>query len=543
MHGRIKTRTTAEQEEIKRKERAKKVELYKAGIKAVFDKRHKAEKDEEALAVSAKLLTGNPDIYTLWNIRREVILHLKTCRSEEELDPLMHEELRLTEACLRTQPKSYGTWHHRCWVLDHMTDPPWKKELALCDKYLDYDERNFHCWDYRRFIVQRSGVTAEDELRFTDEKIATNFSNYSAWHLRSNLLPQVYPDPKGLKPIEDHQHQHEMELVTNAAFTDPLDQSAWFYQRWLLGRHVPQLKITHVIATKEIMCVAFDQSLNPASRNVMVKAFGNEGWQTVDGEVSAFVWKRVFLEEASMSDLTSQPIVLHLDGVETQVVTLQADKDQAWYKEKPVYEAGFSHGVTEVLCGVLESCETLLQLEPDTKWPLLTSVLLMQAVDRKSFKEQTLEYLDKLVKIDRLRANYYLDLKSRYLMEYQLEEWNLTGSFSVANLGLTALYHSQYLLLAQKVDLTGNLLSRSLPKLSSLQFCQELILDKNNLNNLKGFPCLPNLVTLSIKMNHISALEDIEPHITSCCVLTNVFIDGNPLSASYVFSNGAFKSK
>lgn len=68
-----------------------------------------------------------------------------------------------------------------------------------------------------------------------------------------------------------------------------------------------------------------------------------------------------------MRDLISQPIVLHLDGAETQVVTLQTDGEQAWYKEKPVYEAGFSHGVTEVLCGVLESCETLLQLEPDTK--------------------------------------------------------------------------------------------------------------------------------------------------------------------------------
>ncbi len=106
-----------------------------------------------------------------------------------------------------------------------------ERELNLCAKLLEHDERNFHCWRYRRFVARRAGVSPAAELRFTQACVDKNFSNYSAWHQRAWLLPQLLADATAalgdfLPP--------ELEMLHQAVFTEPDDQSAWFYHRWLI---------------------------------------------------------------------------------------------------------------------------------------------------------------------------------------------------------------------------------------------------------------------------------------------------------------------
>jgi len=77
--------------------------------------------------------------------------------------------------------------------------------------------------------VTRPEIT---ELAYTTRKIEANFSNFSAWHQRSKVYTSLWDSGK-LDPIKCR--EEEFELVRNAMYTDPNDQSVWMYHRWLVG--------------------------------------------------------------------------------------------------------------------------------------------------------------------------------------------------------------------------------------------------------------------------------------------------------------------
>jgi hypothetical protein len=278
---------------------------------------------KETLDIIANMLTVNPDPLQLWNHRREILLTQTDTDTDASFLP---QEKTVTQTALQRNPKSYGAWFHRKWAIryhllhhsnNNTNDADAKTsklenqnllegELGLCAEFLSLDERNFHCWHYRRFVVaalahvlgenvnaiddgdddgehnaeeldsswawcdvlqetlgeefpkigsqivststnpntassrkladKERQTLLEREWDFTTQKIEDNFSNGSAFHYRSKLLPLIHADAgSSLGLGRGDRVRQELEFTQNAFFAEPDDQTAWWYHRFLLS--------------------------------------------------------------------------------------------------------------------------------------------------------------------------------------------------------------------------------------------------------------------------------------------------------------------
>ncbi|XP_069817775.1 geranylgeranyl transferase type-2 subunit alpha isoform X2 [Dendropsophus ebraccatus] len=539
MHGRIKVKTTLEQQEAKRKEREKKLQLYVSATQAALNKRETGQLDKEALEITAQILALNPDFASLWNLRREVFLALGADRSDEEMRPLYVTELSFLESCLRVNPKSYGTWYHRCWVMEHMPEPDWARELALCNRFLEIDERNFHCWDYRRFVTQSFHVPHTDELEFTSSLITKNFSNYSSWHYRSKLLPQIHPDPQRLGRATEKVLLSELELVQNAFFTDPNDQSAWFYHRWLLGRADLPLSIRCISVDVPVSCISVSFSQPVLVESDLILFIDKKPimvtWKTPDGkEKPSFLWVCEFPRER-LSDYCQHNFkVVWKDGEAQKECILYPGKQRTWFRdsasEDKIFSLELSEGKSNVLQQELQSCKELQELEPENKWCLLTIILLMRALDPLLYENESLRYFDTLKIVDPMRCGYYDDLRSKFQMENGIlkMEYADANVILVSDKDLTRLYHLDHLVLASHMCLSNNKLRTLTSDLSMLRYIEVLEVDNNQISRLEGVWNLPKLEELSLQYNNIENVLNLQP-LCSCPRLSVLRLQGNPI--------------
>ncbi|XP_029188106.2 geranylgeranyl transferase type-2 subunit alpha-like isoform X3 [Acropora millepora] len=497
-HGRVKVRTTAEQAEAKRKEREKKLKIYNETTNRIHEKRKNGDMDKESLSLSEQVLSANPDYLTLWNFRREIFLHMKEENSADALQEICQRELSFLTNCLQVNPKSYCVWHHRQWIMEFMPQPSWKEELRLCNLFLSYDARNFHCWDYRRYTVNKANISPVDEFNFSTEKIRENFSNYSSWHYRSKLLPLIHPCQSGdMERVEEEALMKEFDLAQNAFFTDPYDQSAWFYHRWLLGRARPLMDMS-------CLYVRYTRK-NPLSLLMKKKLL----------ESGVTVFRTIILQQFGY------PLFSESEASTTA-------------NESHLFRAELTAVHSSVLQQELDSCRLLLQEEPDNKWTMLTMVLLMRALDPLVYEQETDFYLEKLVEVDGFRKGYYKDLRRKFKLENVIERHRKTKedgdrTIDLSNMDLTFLSHMDRLVLMNEVNMSNNQLS-SLDGCNFLQCVKFLNVSKNSLCRItkKNSPLrLGYLEELSLADNNISNLESLKS-LRYCTLLRKLDMRGNP---------------
>ncbi|KAF2636461.1 hypothetical protein P280DRAFT_510420 [Massarina eburnea CBS 473.64] len=263
-HGVSRGAATAVRTEEAREKELEQITAYRELTDLVNAKVAEKQYTVEVLSLVTKLLSENPEYYTVWNYRRRVLGALLSAAPTEDgpnrsTEQMIQDDLLLTFTLLRKYPKCYWIWNHRNWLLQTGegklgTDAGrklWAGELQLVNKMLHADSRNFHAWGYRRDVVEQIERLAtpteetaaksltESEFDYTTKMVKTNLSNFSAWHNRSKLIPRLLNERNADSKARRALLASELALICEAINTDPFDQSIWFYHQYLMSTLSP----------------------------------------------------------------------------------------------------------------------------------------------------------------------------------------------------------------------------------------------------------------------------------------------------------------
>lgn len=535
MHFVKKVPTTQKQKEAEEKKRAAKLRVYSTTRNSIFKKRSQGQLDSEMLVMTSNLLKHTPEITTFWNIRREVLKAL----SEKEVDRnkeassafkngLLSSELFLTEICLQTNCKSYSAWFHREWVLENMAQPNIDKELKTCERFLEMDGRNFHGWDYRRFLVCLGDREPKQELEFSTRLINGNFSNYSSWHYRSSLLPKVFPNPDDEGMVSDEFVKEELEMVSSAFFVDPEDQSAWVYTEWLLGLHLANNR---------------GPSIKSADATIVTLSFDKDtiGYIVMDRSLTVDCISKIFENSSSAEEPLQFDLISEYGRANSALVfrfrftsgggqfmipsndggsTIEKVIDFA--NTKTYVNGGFLRNVyggkrlisprrKEGIEAVAEKCECLLKenmKENDfvgsmNKWPLFIHTLCLIALDEEHHYDAIMSNFEKLKsECDPQRRFMYSDMAANFQINNILRKPSESGISALDEMIANSAENFRLKLSALELRNLNHLVFLS-GLITSLDVSDNMITDT------RIFAILPRLTHLTLDGNPIASLQEL----------------------------------
>ncbi|KAI8079694.1 uncharacterized protein B0P05DRAFT_541630 [Gilbertella persicaria] len=251
---------------------------------------------------------------------------------------------------------------------------------------------------------------------------------------------------------------NELDLVKNAIYTDPEDQSAWLYYWWLLGRAPDYVEcmgaysleskptaiylgFNDMIKFIEPPTVLDEQSNRVPSRLYPLCSKNGESASTWMLAVDVANAKTISLQSNAILPSTSaksisqktwqveikkmmqgsviQERVALVKSREWQPVSIKMYKD-------PILEdqsAWFALDKVQLLKDEIETVRELLEIEPDSAWAMqtlvhfLSQMQLRSQIDKESIYAEIADILDKLMDIDKDRRFRYQDQKNKLLFD------------------------------------------------------------------------------------------------------------------------------
>lgn len=195
----------------------------------------KAYKIEDPVRRSKEMVTLITEDYSAWNILKKDI---------------SSEQLRLTEMAIENNPKSYQAWYHRLYI--YRKDPVLvlekiERETKLLKLLLEFDSRNFHCWNYKSFLIDILRDLIDVEGPVSDDEVR-NIRNSGIKVYPCSDRERVTPHEETIRLLDQHLtnlrdvgknvsnysylHFHGGFDLCAAVFTDPFDEGIWtFYHR------------------------------------------------------------------------------------------------------------------------------------------------------------------------------------------------------------------------------------------------------------------------------------------------------------------------
>ncbi|XP_034235243.1 protein farnesyltransferase/geranylgeranyltransferase type-1 subunit alpha isoform X2 [Thrips palmi] len=173
------------------------------------------EKSERVLDLTNDAAQLNPANYTVWQYRRDVLLHLNSD---------LQTELAYISDTINEHPKNYQVWHHRRVIVEWLNDA--SKELQFTSDILMLDAKNYHAWQHRQWVVTTFKLYTA-EMEFVDSLLETDVRNNSAWNQRHFVIVQTsgfIPDVINKELIFTTSRIRELEN----------NESAWNYLRGIL---------------------------------------------------------------------------------------------------------------------------------------------------------------------------------------------------------------------------------------------------------------------------------------------------------------------